>query len=104
MADDVPRLTSKEKQMKGERVKKGLSTLGQHSLFRCSTDAMKRSGVSGFKFGQAFIQLYESQVAVAPPTLSCLERVSAYRKWATTIQTAHGPFPTRRDCTGESTQ
>lgn len=33
---------------------------------------------------------------------SCLEQVSAYRKWAITIQTEHDPFPTRRDCTGGS--
>lgn len=33
---------------------------------------------------------------------SCLEQVSAYRKWAITIQTERDPFPTRRDCTGGS--
>lgn len=46
--DDVPRPRSKEEQMKGEQVKKDLWTLGRHSLFRCSTDAMRRKRVSGF--------------------------------------------------------
>lgn len=54
------------------------------------------------KFGRDFFLLYESQVVVAAPAPPCLEQVFAYRKWATTIQMAHGPFPTRRDCIGES--
>lgn len=54
------------------------------------------------KFGRDFFQLYESKVVVVAPTPPCLEQVFAYKKWATTIQTAHGPFPTRRDCIGES--
>lgn len=56
------------------------------------------------KFGRDFFQLYESQVVVAPPTPPCLELVSAYRKWATTIQMVHVLSPTRRDYIGESSQ